>query len=101
MRIKELQIRLLETGNDQKIIDEIGEEIISLRKEKQDIMTKAAKNIELREKINDMCSFLEEQTQVITEYSDTLVRRVIERITIYDNKAVVEFKSGFQSEVEI
>lgn len=101
VRIKEQQIRLIETGNDQKIIDEIGDKIISLRKEKQDIMTKAAKNIELQERINDMCSFWKEQTQVITEYSDTLVRRLIEKITIYDNKAVVEFKYGLQSEVEI
>ena len=45
-----------------------------------------------------MFSFLEEQTRAITEYSDTLVRRLIEKITIYDNKAVVEFKSGLQSE---
>lgn len=101
VKIKDLQIKLLETGKEQKIIDEIGEEIISLRKEKHDIMTKAAKNIELQERINDMFSFLQEQTQAIIEYSDTLVRRLIEKITIYDNKAVVEFKSGLQSEVEI
>ena len=61
-------------------------------------MTKAVKNIELQKRINDMFSFLEEQTRAITEYSDTLVRRLIEKITIYDNKAVVEFKSGLQSE---
>ena len=61
-------------------------------------MTKAVKNIELQKRINDMFSFFEEQTRAITEYSDTLVRRLIEKITIYDNKAVVEFKSGLQSE---
>lgn len=61
-------------------------------------MTKAVKNIELWKRINDMFSFLEEQTRAITEYSDTLVRRLIEKITIHDNKAVVEFKSGLQSE---
>lgn len=48
-----------------------------------------------------MFSFSEEQIQVITEYLDLLVRRLIEKITIYDNKAVIEFKSGIQSEVEI
>ncbi|WP_084230697.1 hypothetical protein [Peptoniphilus asaccharolyticus] len=64
-------------------------------------MTKVAKNIELQERINDMFSFLEEQTQVIAEYSDTLVRRLIEKITVFDNKVVVEFKSRIQSEVEL
>lgn len=100
-KIKEMQIKLLEAGNDQKVIDEIGEQIILLREEKSELMLKESQNIELNERINDMFSFLEEQTQAITEYSDTLVRRLIEKITIYDNKAVIEFKSGIQSEVEI
>ena len=34
MKIKDLQIKLLEASKEQKIIDEIGEEIIALRKEK-------------------------------------------------------------------
>lgn len=101
IKIKDLQVKLLEAGKEQKIIDEIGDKIITLRKEKHDIMTKSAKNIELQERINDMFSFLEEQTQAITEYSDTLVRRLIEKITVFDNKVVVEFKSGIQSEVEL
>lgn len=57
IKIKDLQIKLLEAGKEQKIIDEIGEGIIALRKEKYDIMTEAAKNIELQERINDMFSF--------------------------------------------
>lgn len=101
IKIKDLQVKLLEAGKEQKIIDEIGDKSITLRKEKHDIMTKAAKNIELQERINDMFSFLEEQTQVIAEYSDTLVRRLIEKITVFDNKVVVEFKSRIQSEVEL
>jgi hypothetical protein len=44
---------------------------------------------------------LEEQVQAVTEYTDTLVRRLIERITVYDEMLVVEFKSGFSTEVEI
>lgn len=101
INIKEKQIKLLEAGNNQKVIDEIGEQIISLREEKNNLMLKESKNIELNERINDMFSFLNDQTQTITEYSDTLVRRLIEKITIYDNKAVIDFKSGLQSEVEI
>ena len=40
-----------------------------------------------------------EQTEAITEYSETLVRRLIERITVYDEMLVVGFKSGLQVEV--
>ena len=62
MKIKDPTDKLLEAGKEQKIIDEIGEEIIALRKEKHDILTKAVKNIELQKRINDMFSFFEEQT---------------------------------------
>ena len=35
-----------------------------------------------------------EQTQDITEYNEQLVRRLIAKITVYDEKVIVEFKSG-------
>lgn len=33
---------------------------------------------------------------IITEYSESLVRRMIEKITVYDDHFVVEFKSGIE-----
>lgn len=36
-----------------------------------------------------------------SSYSDDLVRRLIERITVYDEKYVVEFKSGIEEEVAL
>ncbi len=50
--------------------------------------------------MNELVSFLDEQTEAITEYSETLVRRLIEKITIYDEKITVEFKSGLEIDVE-
>lgn len=63
-------------------------------------MTTAAKHQELQERLEDLDNFLDEQTEAITEYSDALVRRLIEKITVYDEKLVVEFKSSLQIEVE-
>ena len=40
------------------------------------------------------------QYQRTNEYSETLARRLIEKITVYDKKLVVEFKSGLTVEVE-
>ena len=36
----------------------------------------------------------------VTKYSEVLVRCLIEKITVYDEKLVVEFKSALQIEVE-
>lgn len=41
-----------------------------------------------------MKDFLENQTDRISEYDEQLVRKMIEKITIYDDKFVIEFKSG-------
>ena len=50
--------------------------------------------------MNTMISFLDEMPEELTEYSDTITRRLIEKITIYDEKIVVELKSGLRVEVD-
>ena len=54
----------------------------------------------MKDHIEDLASFLDERTQAVTEYSDVLVRSLIERITVYDEMLVVEFKSGLEIEVD-
>ena len=98
--IRDKQTELLKAGNDQNLIDEIGDAIINLRKERQNILAEAALKHDLQERMEDLISFLDEQTEAITEYSEPLARRLIEKITVYDEKLVVEFKSGLTVEVE-
>lgn len=74
--------------------------IINLREERQSILTEAALKDDLQERMEDLISFLDEQTEAVTEYSEPLARRLIEKITVYDEKLVVEFKSGLTVEVE-
>lgn len=52
------------------------------------------------ERMEDMTKFLDKQVREITKYSEALVRRLIEKITVYDEKLVVEFKSGLEIEVD-
>ena len=73
---------------------------MQLREERQQILTQAAMRKDVKDRIEDLATFLDEQTQAVTEYSDVLVRRLIERITVYDEMLVVEFKSGLEIEVD-
>ena len=98
--VKQKQAELLDAGRDQEKIDAIGDAIMVLREERQNILTEAAKRKDVKDRIDDLASFLDEQTEAITEYSETLVRRLIEKITVYDEMLVVEFKSGLQIEVQ-
>lgn len=57
-------------------------------------------NTELIERLDDLAVFLDEQTEAITEYSEAMVRRLIAKITVYDEKLTVEFKSGLEIDVD-
>ena len=41
------------------------------------------------------------QTGDITEFDDKLVRKLIEKATVYDDRLVVEFKSGLEIEAKL
>ena len=48
-----------------------------------------------------MTEFLAMQSGIITEYDDKLTRQLVERITVFEGKFRVDFKSGVEIEVEI
>ena len=98
--LRDKQAELLEAGKDQTKIDEIGDSIVALREERQNILTEAALNAELIERLDDLAAFLDEQTEAITEYSEAMVRRLIAKITVYDEKLTVEFKSRLEIDVD-
>ena len=47
-----------------------------------------------------MVDFLAGQTAEITEYDEALVRRLIEKITVYDDRFLIEFKSGTEIDIQ-
>ena len=99
--VRQKQTELLEAGKDQNKIDEIGDVIMTLREKRQDILTEAAMRKDIQDCVEDLASFLNDQVEAVTEYSDALVRRLIEKITVCDTKLIVEFKSGLEVEVDV
>ena len=51
--------------------------------------------------IAEMSDFLNTQTGDIAEFEDKLVRKLVEKATVYDDRLVVEFKSGLEIEVNL
>ena len=54
---------------------------VSLREEKQQLLLEDAEKVE--------------------EYDEALVRKLIEKITVYDDHLAFEFKSGLETEVQM
>ncbi|WP_143952103.1 DNA polymerase I [Streptococcus mitis] len=54
----------------------------------------------MQQRVDEMEVFVKEH-DVITEYSEVLVRRLIEKVTTFEKNIVVDFKSGVRVTVEI
>lgn len=99
-QLAELQQQMIDNSGDRELVEQLGDQMDDIREERQDILAEAAERTDLQARMNDMIAFLEEMPAAVTEYSEALARRLVERITIFDEKIVVELKSGLQMEVE-
>ncbi len=99
VRLEELQKELLKVANSKGNYDSITDEIYRLRELKQSAMVDSAEREGLKLRIDEMRQFLDEQTESITEYDEKLTRRLIEKITVYEDHFTIEFKSGTSMDV--
>ena len=95
-----LQKELLKLANDKKDYTEVVDEIDRLRQQKQDALVEKAEREGMKQRILEMKEFLIKRKREITTYNEQLVRKLIEKITIYDDKFTVEFKSGTSVDIE-
>lgn len=93
-KLMELQKELLKLANLKKNYNSVADEIDRLWELKQNALVESAEREGLKQRIREMREFLEQQSIEVTEYDELLVRRLIEKVTVYDERFEVEFKSG-------
>lgn len=96
----ELQEKRVLCVNKNAEYDVIANEIDALREKKAAVVTKDAEQEMLKKRIEEMRQFLQTQSSRVTEYDEQMVRRLIEKITVFDNKLIFEFKSGMTLELK-
>jgi deoxyxylulose-5-phosphate synthase len=89
-----LQEKLVMSVNDNEKYDSITKQMDILRERKALILSKGAGYDALQKRIAEMKQFLETQTGRVTEYDEQMVRRLISKITVFEEKLIFEFKSG-------
>lgn len=99
-KLEELQKELLKRANAKLDYNDLADEIDRLRELKQNAMAENAEREGLKQRIAEMQEFLTEHTEQIEEYDESLVRRMVEKVTVYEDKFMVEFKSGMSVDVE-
>ncbi|MGU8378171.1 hypothetical protein ACV3M6_06950 [Clostridium perfringens] len=87
--------------NINKEYEDVADEIYRLRELKQNALAENAEREGKRQRIAEMTDFLNEQSCELEEYDEQLVRRLIEKVTVFDDKLTVEFKSGVEIDIEI
>ena len=100
-RLEELQTELIQKANSKEAYDNIVNEIYHLRDLRQETLSRNALRQDKRDRIAEMTDFLNMQTGDIAEFDDKLVRKLMEKATVYDDRLVVEFKSGLEIEANL
>ena len=100
-KLEELQQQLLIQAKSKNDYEDVVDEIYRLREMKKNSLVENAEREGKRQRIAEMTDFLNEQSYELEEYDEQLVRRLIEKVTIYEDKLTVEFKSGIEIDEEI
>ena len=96
-----VQTELVQKANSKEAYDNIVNEIYRLRDLRQETLSRNALRQDKRGRIAEMTDFLNTQTGDITEFDDKLVRKLVEKATVYDDRILVEFKSGLEIVVNL
>lgn len=72
-----------------------------LREQKQNALVENAEREGRRQRIAEMTEFLSEQSNRLKVYDEQLVRKLIEKVTVFDDNLTIEFKSGVEIDVLI
>lgn len=99
-RLEELQQELLWLANGKKEYGNVVDEIHKLWEQRQDVLTQDSERDGRRQRIEEMRAFLEKQANEPLGYDEQLVRRLVEKISVYEERLAVEFKSGLEIDVE-
>ncbi|WML28683.1 DNA recombinase [Neobacillus sp. OS1-32] len=98
-KLEELQQQLLIQAKSKNDYEDVADETYRLRELKQNSLVENAEREGKRQRIAEMTDFLNEQSYEMEEYDEQIVRRLIEKVTVYDDKLTVEFKSGVEIDI--
>ena len=100
-QLEALGKEMLQKANARQNIDDLAREIDDLHETKLRLQLEDADRTGVRQCIKEMEVFMDEQTDPVTDYDEGLARKLIEKITVYDEHLVFEFKSGIETEVQM
>lgn len=99
-RLNKLQKELLKKVNQKDDYDAIADEIFRLRDQRRQAEVDSVIKDEQMKQIRELQDFVKGQPATITEFDETLVSRLIAKITVFEDHFTVDFKSGITIDIE-
>ena len=96
----EVQEELLKVANAKKDYTDLADRVEELRNEKEKILLDLAEEKNEQSRLMELEEFLDSQQLEIESYDEELVRKLVEKIVVYEEKLKVIFKSGLEVEIE-
>ena len=97
----ELQQEHINHASRKEDYNDIADEIFRLREMKQKNFTDSAVRDEQVKRINELNDFISQQDTELTEFDESLARRWLKEITVWDDRFLVELKSGVVVEIMV
>lgn len=99
-KLLELQTELLELSSENQNVMEIGEQILQLKEKKQNLLLNKVTNDNSKQRMQEMLEFIDKSELNDTGFDDVLVRRLVEKVLIFDEHIAIKFKSGIEIEMQ-
>lgn len=99
-QIEKQQTLLVKMTAASEDYSKVVDKIYALQKEQEEAMAANVNYTAAKERIQEMVEYLKSQPKRVTAYDEQLVRKLIEKITVYDDRLDFLFKSGIQIEIK-
>lgn len=95
-RLTFTQEELLKVANAKKDYTDLADRVEELRNEKEKILLSIAEEKNEQSRLMELEEFLDNQELEIDSYDEELVRKLVDKIVVYDEMLKVIFKSGIE-----
>ena len=93
------QKELVKLARANKDYTSLADEIDRIREKKQRLLVAKAETAGYKKKIEELKDFINESVDELTDYDESLVRKYIKEIRIFDDRFQVFFKAGVDVEI--
>lgn len=93
-RLEEAQLKLIQAANQHQNCNDLTQQVMELREQKEKVQEIESENQVKLHNIDQVSDFVDEHQHGLQEFDPQLVRRLIEKITIFQRYMEFTFKDG-------